>query len=108
MLKYMRTKLAASKTICYQPRLPAGHPCTATSFAHLFPAGTTFTNSSHRLAGCDVAHSGTLHIPLAAALVEYEKVLTRLVQLPVLKTQVKAMILTISARPWETHLCSLI
>ena len=34
MLKYMRTKLAASKTICYQPRLPPGHPCTASSFAH--------------------------------------------------------------------------
>ena len=99
MLKYMRTKLAASKTICYQPLLPLGHPCTASSFAHLFPAGTTFTNASHRLAGCDVAHSDTLHIPLAAALVEYEKILDRLVKLPVLKTQVKAMILTIAARP---------
>ena len=99
MLKYMRTKLAAPKTIVYQPLLPAKHPCTASSLAHLFPAGTSFTNSSHRLAGCDVAHADTLHIPLAAALVEYQKILDRLVNLPVLKTQVKAMILTISARP---------
>ena len=99
MLKYMRTKLAAPKTICYQARLAARHPCTASSFAHLFPVGTTFTNSSHRLAGCDVAHPDTLHIPLAAALVDYEKILDRLVKLPVLKIQVKAMILTISARP---------
>ena len=99
LLHYMRTTLADGKTVCFQPLLPPDHPCLATLAAHLFPAGTKFSSTSYTLAGCDIATPSSFHIPLAKAVKAYDLLLKRLVNLPVLTAQAKAVGLTISYRP---------
>ena len=99
LLHYMRTTLADVKTVCFQPFLPADHPCLATLAAHLFPAGTKFSTTSYCLAGCDIATTSTFPIPLAKAVNAYALLLKRLVHLPVLTAQAKVIGLTISYRP---------
>ena len=99
LLHYMRTTLADGKTVCFQPFLPAGHPCLASRAAHLFPAGTKFSSTSYKLAGCDIATTATFPAPLAKTVTAYSLLLNRLINLPILTAQAKMIGLVISYRP---------
>ena len=102
---YLRLRLALQKTVVLMPRPPSAPTAPPTSrlrpcdYPHLFPQGTTFTDSHFNFGGQHlVAATNLLPSILATDIDRYRQVLVRATNLPI-KMQPRLLLLAISCRP---------
>ena len=81
-----------------QPGLAASDPASITRLLHLFPTGTR-TADHLILGGVPYGSHRGINTALSAAVQRYKSTLTRLLAIPAIPTQLRLLILLLSARP---------
>ena len=99
ILTHLRLRIAAHKTLLFQPPLPSNDRRALPRLLHLFPAGSRVSSASFLLAGGPVGTVEGVAAALADALTAFQEAVTRLLKLPHLFHQLRAVILTLCLRP---------
>ena len=96
---HLRLSIAAHKTLLFQPPLPLADPRSLPRLLHLFPPKSRHTCHAFVLAGCPVGTAEGIAATLADHLTAFQSATARLLQLPGLTLQLRALILNLCCRP---------